>query len=165
MCVQAVDIWSVGCIFAEVLLGKPLFPGRDAPSMLHLITDLLGKPPPHVIERIANHKARAFLHAMPAKQPKNLAQKFTNASPEALRLLQRLLAFDPLDRPTAAEALADPYFANLPNATQQEPANYSRQIFDFELRKLETADVRALIYQEVRAGRSNMHRHKSPLLA
>ena len=45
---QAVDIWSLGCIFAETLLGRPLFPGRDAVSQLQLITDLLGKPEPQV---------------------------------------------------------------------------------------------------------------------
>lgn len=44
MMAQAVDMWSIGCIFAEVLLGKPLFPGRDAVGQLQLITDLLGKP-------------------------------------------------------------------------------------------------------------------------
>lgn len=40
----AIDIWSVGCIFAEILLGKPLFPGRNVVQQLELITDLLGKP-------------------------------------------------------------------------------------------------------------------------
>ncbi len=90
---------------------------------------------------------------VPCAQAKPFAQKFSNASPAALALLQRLLAFDPLDRPTAAEALADPYFASLPNATAQEPARYSRQVFEFETRKkpLDTAEVRALIYQEVSA--------------
>lgn len=145
---QAVDIWSIGCIFAEVLLGKPLFPGRDAVSQLQLITDLLGKPPQRTIDRIGNQKARAFLYALAPKPAKDFKDKFPNATPAALALLQRLLAFDPADRPTAAEALADPYFASLPNATHQDPANYSRQQFDFELRKLDNAEVRALIYQE-----------------
>lgn len=44
----AIDIWSVGCIFAEILLGKPLFPGRNVVQQLELITDLLGKPDPEV---------------------------------------------------------------------------------------------------------------------
>ncbi|GFH32074.1 mitogen-activated protein kinase, partial [Haematococcus lacustris] len=107
---QAVDIWSVGCIFAEVLLGRPLFRGSDAVSQLQLITDLLGKPPPAVIDRISNVKARTFLAALPPKQPRNLADKFPSAHPAALALLRRLLSFDPLDRPTAAQALEDPYF-------------------------------------------------------
>ncbi len=48
----AIDIWSVGCIFAEVLLGKPLFPGRNVVHQLELITDLLGTPPPEVIAKV-----------------------------------------------------------------------------------------------------------------
>ncbi|KAJ9523945.1 hypothetical protein QJQ45_022410 [Haematococcus lacustris] len=109
---QAVDIWSIGCIFAEVLLGRALFRGSDAVSQLKLITDLLGKPSPTVINRISNIKARTFLAALPPKQPRNLAEKFPSAHPAALALLARLLSFDPLDRPTAAQALADPYFAS-----------------------------------------------------
>ena len=48
----AIDTWSVGCIFAEVLLGKPLFPGRHVVHQLELITDILGTPPPEVIAKV-----------------------------------------------------------------------------------------------------------------
>lgn len=40
----AIDIWSIGCIYAEVLAGKPLFPGKSVVHQLDLITDLLGTP-------------------------------------------------------------------------------------------------------------------------
>ncbi|KAL6758962.1 mitogen-activated protein kinase 4 [Haematococcus lacustris] len=145
---QAVDIWSIGCIFAEVLLGRALFRGSDAVSQLKLITDLLGKPSPAVIDRISNIKARTFLAALPPKQPRNLAEKFPSAHPAALALLARLLSFDPLDRPTAAQALADPYFATLPEATEQEPAADVAAHFDFEHSSLNEHEVRALIYKE-----------------
>ena len=48
----SIDTWSVGCIFAEVLLGKPLFPGRNVVHQLELITDLLGTPAPEVIAKV-----------------------------------------------------------------------------------------------------------------
>ncbi len=146
---QAVDVWSVGCIFAEVLLGKPLFPGRDAVSQLQLITDLLGKPSQHTIDRIGNPKARAFLNALPPKQPRPLEQKFPNADPQALAILRRLLCFDASERPSAADALTDPYFSTLPGGARQDAAAYDRQQFDFELRKMSEEEVRALIYEEV----------------
>jgi serine/threonine protein kinase len=45
----AIDMWSIGCIFAEVLTGKPLFPGKSVVHQLDLITDLLGTPSPETI--------------------------------------------------------------------------------------------------------------------
>ena len=48
----AIDIWSIGCIFAEILLAKPLFPGRNVVHQLELITDLLGTPSPQVVAKV-----------------------------------------------------------------------------------------------------------------
>ena len=53
-CSPAIDIWSIGCIFAEVLLGKPLFPGRNVVHQLELITDLLGTPSAEVIAKVGS---------------------------------------------------------------------------------------------------------------
>eukprot|EP00955_Chlamydomonas_euryale_P054637 355903-Chlamydomonas_euryale.AAC.14 len=145
----AVDVWSIGCIFAEVLQGKPLFPGRDAVSQLTMITDLLGKPPAHIIDRISNRKARAFLHAMPDKPGMPLEVKFPTADTEALQLLRGLLAFDASERLTAAQALKLPYFKDLPAASFADASVITNAQFGFEAQQLNEADVRDLIYSEV----------------
>ncbi|XP_021970904.1 mitogen-activated protein kinase 9 isoform X2 [Helianthus annuus] len=146
----AIDIWSIGCIFAEMLMGKPLFPGKNVVHQLDLMTDLLGTPPPETIARIRNEKARRYLNNMRKKQPIPFTQKFSNVDPLALKLLERLLAFDPKDRPSAEESLADPYFNGLSNV-DREPSTQpiSKLEFEFERRKLGKDDVRELIYREV----------------
>lgn len=57
----AIDIWSIGCIFAEVLIGKPLFPGKNVVHQLDLITDLLGTPSLDAISKVQCLTFRSLL--------------------------------------------------------------------------------------------------------
>ncbi|EFH59362.1 hypothetical protein ARALYDRAFT_898157 [Arabidopsis lyrata subsp. lyrata] len=146
----AIDIWSIGCIFAEMLTGKPLFPGKNVVHQLDIMTDLLGTPPPEAISRIRNEKARRYLGNMRRKPPVPFTHKFPHVDPLALRLLHRLLAFDPKDRPTAEEALADPYFYGLANVDREPSTQPIPKLeFEFERRKITKEDVRELIYREI----------------
>ncbi|CAL5403970.1 unnamed protein product [Camellia sinensis] len=146
----AIDIWSIGCIFAEVLTGRPLFPGKNVVHQLDLMTDLLGTPSMDTISRVRNEKARRYLTSMRKKQPVPFSQKFPNADPLARRLLERLLAFDPKDRPTAEEALADPYFKGLAKV-EREPScqPITKMEFEFERRRVTKEDIRELIFREI----------------
>jgi serine/threonine protein kinase len=146
----AVDIWSIGCIFAEMLTGRPLFPGKNVAHQLDLITDLLGTPSDDCIARIRNEKARLYLSSMRKKPPVPFSQKFSYPDPQALCLLERLIAFDPRDRISAEEALADPYFHGLANIDREPSMKpISKMEFAFERRKLTKDDIRELIYTEI----------------
>ncbi|XP_010227679.1 mitogen-activated protein kinase 11 [Brachypodium distachyon] len=146
----AIDIWSIGCIFAEVLIGKPLFPGKNVVHQLDLITDILGTPSLDAISRVRNDKARKYLTCMRKKQPASFSQKFPKADPLALQLLRRLLAFDPKDRPSAEEALADPYFNGLAKVEREPSCQPIPKIeFEFEGRRVTKEDIKELIFEEI----------------
>ncbi|KAA8495292.1 Mitogen-activated protein kinase 14 [Porphyridium purpureum] len=107
----AIDIWSAGCIFAEVLSGgKPLFPGRNQYHQFELITEVTGRPPPEAIERLRSEEAKRYVTQLPVRPRRPLDQIFPDADPLALDLLQQLLAFDPEKRISCYDALQHPYF-------------------------------------------------------
>eukprot|EP00177_Eucheuma_denticulatum_P001844 GFKZ01003292.1.p1 GENE.GFKZ01003292.1~~GFKZ01003292.1.p1 ORF type:complete len:477 (-),score=58.39 GFKZ01003292.1:1091-2521(-) len=107
----AIDMWSVGCIFAEMLgRGRPLFPGANARDQFRLILNVTGKPSPDVIARLGDRRLAEYIDSLPNVPPTSLSTLYRNASPGGINLLQRLLAFDPDQRITAGQALSLPYF-------------------------------------------------------
>jgi serine/threonine protein kinase len=110
----AVDVWSAGCIFGQLLLRRVMFRGCDAISMLAQILRFTGRPSDAAIDGIANAKARAFLRKQPPRAPQQPRDLGLDArlDADAFDLLRRLLAFDAAGRITAAQALQHPYFAD-----------------------------------------------------
>ena len=81
----------------------------------------------------------------------NLEQYFPKADRGALRLMKRMLAFDPAERPTSEEALADPYFAGLSQPGREPSAQpVSKLSFDFERKKLTTDEAGLLASLDLR---------------
>ncbi|XP_063791307.1 serine/threonine-protein kinase NLK2 [Pseudophryne corroboree] len=107
---NAIDIWSVGCIFAELLGRRILFQAQSPIQQLDLITDLLGTPPLTAM-RSACEGARAHILRGPHKPPSLsvLYMLSGEATHEAVHLLCRMLLFDPSKRISAKDALAHPY--------------------------------------------------------
>lgn len=103
-----VDMWSVGCIFAEMLRGKPLFTGPSIIDRVQSIHSLLGQPDEGLI---ADATLRDFLEAFPKKTPKDLSLEFHDLEAKGVDLLSKLLRLDPEERITSGEALKHPYFS------------------------------------------------------
>lgn len=88
---QAIDVWSVGCILAEMLSGKPLFPGRDYHHQLTLILDVLGTPTLDEFYAITTRRSRDYIRALPFRKRRPFHQLFPNASPLACDFLTKTL--------------------------------------------------------------------------
>jgi mitogen-activated protein kinase 1/3 len=88
---QAIDIWAVGCILAELLNGKPLFPGRDYGHQLDLILDVIGTPTLDEFYGITSRRSRDYIRALPIRKRRPFTALFPNASPEAIDFLAKTL--------------------------------------------------------------------------
>ncbi|KAL1918995.1 uncharacterized protein VTP21DRAFT_2376 [Calcarisporiella thermophila] len=148
----AIDVWSVGCILAEMLSGKPLFPGRDYHHQLTLILDVLGTPTMDDFYSIKSRRARDYIRSLPFKKRIPFAQLFPNANPLALDLLEKLLAFNPAKRITVEDALKHPYLEPYhdPNDEPTAPP-VSAGFFDFDRFKeqLSKEQLKEMIYEEI----------------
>ncbi|KAJ0081876.1 hypothetical protein Patl1_10478 [Pistacia atlantica] len=130
----SIDIWSAGCVLAELLLGQPLFPGENAVGQLVEIIKVLGTPtreeircmnPNYTDFRFPQIKAHPWHKVFHKRMP-----------PEAIDLASRLLQYSPSLRCTALEACAHPFFdelrepnARLPNGRPLPPLfNFKREL-------------------------------------
>ncbi|TQD74996.1 hypothetical protein C1H46_039464 [Malus baccata] len=143
----AIDIWSVGCIFMEILKREPLFPGKDYVQQLSLITELLGSPDDSDLGFLRSDNARKYVKQLPHFPKQPFAEKFPNVSPLAIDLAERMLVFDPSKRITVEEALNHPFLSSL-HEINEEPVCPSPFVFDFEQASLDEEDIKELIWRE-----------------
>lgn len=106
-----IDIWSVGCIFAELCLGWPVFCGKDFKEQLNLIFNVFGSPDKeteHELLENANETTKKFFFSL-RNIPQNLSV-FSSMNEIEISLLLQMLSFSPSKRITAKKALLHSYF-------------------------------------------------------
>lgn len=119
----AIDVWSVGCILAEMIMKKPIFPGQDYRNQLELIIQILGTP--QDLSRISNDHARHYIQQHLGNKPGVSLKTFFDRptlSPDCIDLVTKLLAFFPVDRITVTDALNHPWFKEYHAQTRLTPS-------------------------------------------
>jgi serine/threonine protein kinase len=115
----AIDLWSVGCIFAELLGRQLFFPAANPSQLIHVIIEKIGKPPENECDFIYAERAKRYVLSLPQTTvlPLSFARYFPQYENEttALDLLSRLLQFHPRLRDTADDALGHPFMERLYN--------------------------------------------------
>ncbi|KAH8078184.1 MAP kinase [Aureococcus anophagefferens] len=159
----AIDVWASACIFVEMLIKEPLFPGNDYLHQLKIILKQLGKPTdPGDSWFVTNKSARQFLDGLPAYAAQPLDRKVPGAPPGALDLVLGMLRFDlcgnqPLvwgfDREADARLrLHRPRVPRgLPRARARARAGFHVEMDDVEAVALTKSAIQRLLYDDVRA--------------
>ena len=163
---ETVDTWSVGCILAELLGGRPFFKGKDYIDQLNIVLHFLGTPSDETLARVGSPRvcscrsertpwtpltgpvqAQDYIRSLPFKPGVPFTDLFPRSNPLALDLLARLLSFDPSTRITCAEALRHPYLSVWYDAADEVRCE---RTFDFAFEKEDSTEgMRRLIVEEV----------------
>nr|APS85776.1 extracellular regulated MAP kinase 1 [Paracyclopina nana] len=144
---KAMDIWSVGCILAEMFCNKPLFPGKNYLDQISKIQEVLGTPSPDETEFIRNPKAKSFLAGLPRRAKVAWPNLFPKADVKGLELLDKLLAFDPSRRADVESALAHAYLTPYYDPAD-EPVSEKPFTFEMEFDELPTKELKEMVYKE-----------------
>ncbi|KAG7391037.1 hypothetical protein PHYPSEUDO_006172 [Phytophthora pseudosyringae] len=172
----AIDVWSVGCIFAELLSmqkssvpshyqREPLFPGvscfplspgagqvalpQDSRDQLNTILDVLGTMEEDDIAEIADPDVQFYLRSLPPRPKRNLQEMYPGAEPEAIDLLTWMLKMNPSKRATLDEALSHKYLASIRSLEEEIVAPGTIQL-EFDEKKMNVTEIRQRMVTEIR---------------
>ncbi|KAF9005926.1 kinase-like domain-containing protein [Cyathus striatus] len=143
----AIDVWSVGCILAELILGKPLFKGKEwshdtyilSVDQLNKVLDVLGTPEDAIIIKIGSDKAQAYVRSLPFKTKVPFHKVLPAADAQSLDLLAKMLTFDPTERITVPQALEHPWLSAYHDESDEPSCPHKFERWR-EIEKLETLE-------------------------
>jgi len=129
-----IDMWSVGCVFLEMLTNKSFFSGETVEQQIDIIQDICGSVTEHNFPGVSGLEYYPRLigqRNLPHKTSR-LAQMLSGFETELVSLIEGLLTYDPRRRLTASQALAHPFFSSqpLPYSPSEMPSYKSTHVFD-----------------------------------
>ncbi|NXW47338.1 MK15 kinase, partial [Nyctiprogne leucopyga] len=147
---KGVDMWSIGCILGELLLGKPLFPGTSTMNQIEQILRVIPAPSPEDILAMQSDYRASVINRMISQQRVTFEEILPSSTPlPALDLLKKLLVFNPDKRLTAEEALQHPYVKRFHCPAREPSLDYDVTLPLGDDIQLSVAEYRNKLYEMI----------------
>ncbi|NXL08445.1 MK15 kinase, partial [Mesembrinibis cayennensis] len=155
---KGVDMWSIGCILGELLLGKPLFPGTSTVNQIEQILRVIPAPSPEDILAMQSDYRASVINRMSTRQRVTFEEILPSSTPlPALDLLKKLLVFNPDKRLTAEEALQHPYVKRFHCPAREPSLDYDVILPLGDNIQLSVAEYRNKLYEMILEKKLNSH--------
>lgn len=140
----AVDIWAVGCIFAEMIIRRELFPGRSVSGQIKIIVTMLGAPSEKILSQIQCERTRRLIENFGDHSLRSWSEIIRDKcdSLDTLNLLSRMVTMDPGERVDVDEAMEHAYFR------EYYPCAVSEKACPFKV-KMDMAAIETLSHEEL----------------
>ncbi|XP_051872985.1 mitogen-activated protein kinase 15 isoform X3 [Pristis pectinata] len=153
---KGVDMWSVGCILGEMLLGKPLFPGTSSINQIERIMSVIPAPSNEDVQSINSDYGASVVQKILTRPRTSIDQLLPSTTPsDALDLLNKLLVFNPDHRLTAEQALGHPYLSRFHNPSKEPKLDYDIVLPVDDDTQLSVAEYRNKLYQMILERKTN----------
>ena len=157
---KAVDMWSIGCIIGELILGKPMFRGKSTLDQIEKVFAMTGMPTKSDVASIDSPHCSKILSSLHLKEKPDLSVLFPGASKAALALMQTLMRINPSKRLDVQEALEHPYLSQFHN-DDNEPICTKKIVIPIDdNKKFSIREYRMKIYYDIQSRKKEMRKKK-----
>lgn len=146
---KAVDVWSVGCILAELINGKALFPGKSTLNQVELILEVLGKPSEADLQGLNLESTMNIIKNIKLRGGKEFNDFFKTDDECALDFLRKSLTFNHRDRLTIDQALEHPFLENFRDSEEYQVLHKVVEIPIDENTRFSTSVYQEALYNEI----------------
>ena len=160
----AVDVWSMGCILAEVLSSQPLFPGDSTMNQLERILEVTGEPTYQQMMSIKSKHTLTMCENLTIRPQKSYESMFPTAPSDAIDLLNKLLQFSPDQRISIDQAIKHPYVAQFHDSANEPVCMQPIPISIDDNKRYSISEYRKNLYRRIVERKKEIRQKRSSMM-